>query len=97
MLSDNIVSIFRLAMMIPSEPPVQPPPATAANGHFTELPAVLQQAEQMVRSQLLSQLPRGQVNPSQQLAHLNPHQIRILQNIQEFSKKVSACAVHALD
>ena len=87
-------------MMIPSEPPT-----SASNGHFGDVPAVFQQAEHMLRTQLLSQLPANQMlgqlsssqlinqlsanqMPASQLAQLNPQQMRILQNLQQLSKKV---------
>lgn len=73
-------------MMIPSELPPGTgilPPNSSGNGHNFmcaggDMPAVFQHAEQMLRSQMLPQMP----------PQLNPQQMRILQNLQQFSKKV---------
>ena len=76
-------------MMIPSEiPPSQLSSSSSPSSHFGEVPSVFQQAEQMLRNQLLHQTSQQHQHQQQQLPQLHPQQLRLIQNLQHFTKKV---------
>lgn len=76
--------------MIPSEiPPSQLSSSSSPSSHFGEVPSVFQQAEQMLRNQLLHQTSQQHHHQQQQLPQLHPQQLRLIQNLQHFTKKVN--------
>ena len=80
--------------MIPSDlPPVShaEPRSLGENGNYGDIPSILQHAEQLMRSQLLGQLPQHQLSQLPQLLTKlpgpAPDQLQMLQSLQQFGQK----------
>ena len=80
--------------MIPSDlPPVSHPEprSLGENGNYGDVPSILQHAEQLMRSQLLGQLPQQQLSQLPQLLTKlpgpAPDQLQMLQSLQQFGQR----------